>query len=323
MNNILKEQIVVLYGGNDERDISYQSAYNVFQACYSLGYNTSLIDTNSVDIYSILAAYQDPIVLNMVHGRWGEDGQLQSIFEKMGIRHFGSSSRSSQLTFDKILFREKVSIIARVPLGQVMTRSEYMHYQHEYPHIVKVHDSGSSVNVHYINNAESAAQLLKSWNEETPRIVEEFIGGTEGATVVFNGRFIGGLIVDYNGPIFTYENKYNKSNPHEHVKNWDSITEEARSELIAFSEKIYHECECSGFILIDFRLSANNIPYILEANSIPGMTRSSLVPYTFLQQNIDFNQLVQLMILDTREKCIPVKYLIDRTNRCVMQNTLD
>lgn len=287
--------VAILYGGYpDEASISRQSAFNVANACKELDYYPTILHINSMDVRQVLEDLDNPIVLNMVHGRWGEDGSAQRMLDELGIPYFGSSSASSEITFNKAKFREVVAEVARLPKGGFVTRDEYLQWN-AYPHVVKPHDSGSTVGVDYVETESGRDDVISKWGDSR-KIVEEFIDGLEGATVVYDGKLIDGVIVNYNGKIFDYDTKYDPKLSS--LEPWDRIPEVARKELKEMSEDVYRVCGCSGFLCIDFRLSRDNIPYVLEANSIPGMTKCSLVPYTFGRRGLSFNQVVELMLKD-------------------------
>lgn len=291
----MTKELLILYGGKEEAEISYRSAINVFKACHSLGYYPSMISVKEESIESILRLNKDAIILNLVHGKWGEDGKAQALFESLGMKYFGSSPKSCELTFNKILFREKMCELVNMPNGRAYSKEEYEQNPPSYIHVVKPYDSGSTMGVHYVETAEDVKKVVAEWSDNNERIVEEFIGGREGAVIVYNGEVIGGMLVNFDGPIFTYEAKYTPELSR--LESWDCLHKLTREEISKYSLIVYNECGCEGgFLCIDFRLSASGDVYIIEANSIPGMTDCSLTPYSFGKRGVNFNELVQLMI---------------------------
>jgi D-alanine-D-alanine ligase len=288
--------ILVLYNtASEEGSIAKQSSLNVTKACLDLNYSTLLIDVNSVDIERILSNTRNPIVLNMAHGAWGEDGKAQELLDNLGVKYFGSGAESSRITFYKNEFRDKVKDIAFIPEGDFCNKSYYISNWNTFPHIVKPIDSGSTIKVYYVRSQKDKDNICSTWLDEY-RIVEEFIPGAEGACIVYNRKAMGGVIVNYNGPIFDYNSKYDPKLSR--VEDWDRLGQDVINEISSVSEKIYDKCGCKGFLCIDFRLSSDGRPYIIEANSIPGMTQCSLVPHVFKKHGISFNDLVQKMIED-------------------------
>lgn len=290
--------IVILYGGHpDESEISRQSGINVLNACIEINLHPILININRVELKPLLESILHPIIINLVHGRWGEDGSAQIMFEEMGIPYFGSSVFASETLFNKIKFRELAGKFVKIPKGKIMNKDEYLKTWTEYPHILKPYDSGSSIGVQYVENKNEID--FDKWIDN--KIVEEYIDGIEGVSLVYNGKIVGGSIVNYNGKIFDYKTKYDpKLSKLEH---WDSLDIKIRNEIGSMSELLYKECECSGFVCIDFKINSRGEIYIIEGNTIPGMTKCSLVPYIFkAQKNIDFNTLVNMMVQDAETR---------------------
>jgi D-alanine-D-alanine ligase len=288
---VVDKNLVILYGGHpDESAISKQSALNIFKASIENGLEPILININKVELKPLLESIFNPVIINMVHGRWGEDGGAQSLFDELDIPYFGSGMYASEVTFDKNKFRNCVEEVVRMPFGKFMTKEEYLADWTKNPHIIKPHDSGSSAGVRYMETKDKKP----NWIDRM--IVEEFVDGVEGATVVYKGKCIGGVIVNYKGKIFDYDTKYDPKLSR--VEDWDSLDQDIRNEVAEFSKAIYNECRCKGFLVVDFRVSTKGVPYILEANTLPGMTQCSLVPYVFKKNGTNFNELVKIMIND-------------------------
>jgi D-alanine-D-alanine ligase len=184
-----------------------------------------------------------------------------------------------------------------MPKARILDNRGYDRAQIEFPHVVKVHNSGSTIGVHYIDSTTAKTNLLSEWVEGI-RIVEEFLDGPEGVIVIYKGEVIDGALVNYSGPLFDYNSKYDPQLSK--LEPWDSLPATTREEVTQYGLDIYDNCQCSGFLSVEFRLK-NGAPYILEANGIPGMTKTSLVPYTFARRGIGFKTLVELMIAEYRQ----------------------
>ena len=309
------DPLIILYGGFDgEAPISWKSASNVLKACVELGHEPSLINVSRLDLYDFFEREPDCVVLNMVHGQWGEDGEAQELFEELQIKYFGSSSTGSRITFDKSLFRGIAEDWVRLPKGKLMTKDEYDKTNQAYPHIVKIPNSGSSIGVSYICTDMAKRDLLNEW-ESDRRIVEEFIDGVEGSVTVYRGKVVGGVVIKYKGPIFDYITKYDLSL--QTIGDWSVVNEAVRTEITTFAEKIFNKIGLGGIVRIDFRLCSKGVPYILDVNTIPGMTTTSLVPFSFKQIGLGFNEVVQKMIddatCDMRARRAPM-HIIPRVN---------
>ena len=283
----LKQKVLVIWGGVEERDISRISANDVYKACGRLGYPVAMAEITPENVYEVLQSYKDHVVLNLMHGELGEDGWIQRIFEELGVIYCGSSSVSSAITFDKSVFRKRVSV--RIPEGQVMTYEEYLKYPPGKAHIVKRLSSGSSLGVHYYD----ADQVAPEWSGTM--LVEEFIPGREGSALVYNGECLGGCVFKYPGKFRDYESKYTLAKAGYFC--WLELPESVRAEICALSEMAYKECECDGMIRFDFRLSKADVPYILEANSVPAMISAE---YILSNAGISFTSFIQNMINDAK-----------------------
>lgn len=288
-----KKTIVILYGGGFESEVSKLSASNIASIVIGLGYDLSLLkvrlhrlpknfyETNYIE--DKLLQIDNPIVLNMVHGEWGEDGAAQRLMEDLNIPYFGSSAFASRIGFYKNEFYEYISRydIAKIPKWDFLTKSEYLSSQWaiNFPHIVKLPISGSSIGVHYISNAADIVKLSMDWDNESKMIVQEFIGGMEVGLAVLNGKTIGGVIPKYKGAILTYEDKYSENSSN--LESIDTIPEQLKDDLLKSAEQVFKKCNCSGFVLIEFRLNRNKDWILIEINTAPGMTKKSYIPNSF------------------------------------------
>ena len=288
-----KKTVVVLYGGGKESEISKLSAMNVSSLVLQLEYNLSLMrveldelpknfyQTNSLE--DDLLQIDNPVVLNMVHGEWGEDGQAQQMLNRLNIPYFGSSVFGSRLNFYKNEFYEYVSRneITKVPKWDFLNKKEYLDskWAIKFPHIVKTPDSGSSIGVYFIENPAEVIKLSTLWDDESRMIIQEFIPGIEVGLAMLDGRVIGGVIPKHSGPILTYDNKY--GNHSSELVSIEELESELKETLYKEAETSFNRCGCSGFVLAEFRLGEDNEWFLLEFNTVPGMTKKSYIPNSF------------------------------------------
>lgn len=289
----VKKTVIILYGGGQEAEISKLSAMNVASLVIQLGYNLSLIRVklDKLPNYFFQPSYvedkllqiDNPFVINMVHGEWGEDGQAQRMLDRLNIPYFGSSAFSSRITFYKNEFYEYVeqNEIAKIPEWEFLTKKEYLSskWAINFPHILKAPDSGSSIGVYFIENPADVVKVCMSWHENTRMIVQEFIPGTEVGLAMLDGKVIGGVIPKPLGPIITYEDKYGANSSE--LALIDELSIELKEDLYNIAEVVFNRCGCSGFVLAEFRLGEDNTWFLLELNTIPGMTKKSYIPNSF------------------------------------------
>ncbi|MBQ4646083.1 MAG: D-alanine--D-alanine ligase [Candidatus Gastranaerophilales bacterium] len=314
MENIKKinknSRIAVLCGGlSNEREVSLRSGKNVFKALIELGYkDVTLIDVDR-NIASILKEAKIEYVINVLHGRYGEDGCIQGVLEFLNIPYSGCKVKASSICMDKIMTK-KVLSTAGIPLiNSVNVTSK--NYKEEvkklnYPIIIKPANEGSSIGMTKVN---SESELDKAMEEalkcDSEILIEEYLVG-ESATVGVLEREIEGKIETFATPIlgfktktewYDYEAKYTKGLTEFILPaNFDENLTKKIQDLAILAHK---SCSCRGVSRVDF-LVHNNIPYILEINTNPGMTDTSDLPAQALEMGINYNELVEI-ILKTAE----------------------
>ena len=288
-----KKTVVVLYGGGKESEVSKLSAMNISSLIIELGYDLSLIRVELDELfkrfYQInyvedkLLQIDNPIVLNMVHGEWGEDGQAQQMLNRLNIPYFGSSVFGSRLNFYKNEFYEYVSRneITKIPKWDFLNKKEYLvsKWAIKFPHVIKTTDSGSSIGVYFIENASDVLKLSIFWDDQSKMIIQEFIPGIEVGLAMLDGKVIGGVIPKHSGPILTYEDKY--GNHSSELVPIEELESELKEDLYKKAETSFNRCGCSGFVLAEFRLGEDNDWFLLEFNTLPGMTKKSYIPNSF------------------------------------------
>tara|TARA_B100001778_G_scaffold226915_1_gene188433 strand:- start:269 stop:1171 length:903 start_codon:yes stop_codon:yes gene_type:complete len=289
------ESIVILYGGiGAERTVSIQSGESI----------TSSLETQYPVKAECLKANSLPswidkdkhIVFPVIHGLFGEDGQLQSLLEKKGIAFAGSGSESSALCINKSEAKKCVAEIKIDTAAHKIIEPDSIPLADEIINelgdslVLKPNDSGSSLGITYIKGRSSLGLALSkidsgSW------IIEQELKGRDLTIGVLNGRAL--EVVEIICPRYDYDAKYNSKDtlyisPAE-------IPEKITLLLKAQAEAIFKECKCQDFARIDFILEGDKA-YFLEINTIPGMTKTSLFPKSAAPQGISFNELTKSMV---------------------------
>lgn len=290
----MNRKIALVSGGDSsEREISLRTALSVEKALIELGYDYSIIEFDK-EMASKIADYSPDIVFIALHGGKGEDGSVQGFFESVGIPYTGSGVFSSALCMNKaaskILF---ASAGLYTPKWQVIKSAEELEL--ELPVVIKPVCGGSTV----------AASIVKSFEELTGAIflaekeygaavmAEEYIVGKEITVSVLDGEALPPLEIIAPSGFFDYSAKYySGSKTH---KLFYSNDERFMSRIKEDSEKAYRIAECSGAARVDYIIYDNRLS-ILEINTLPGMTSTSLLPDAALAGGINFNELVQRII---------------------------
>ncbi len=292
------QKIAVLKGGlGSERAVSLKSAESVIEALILLG---AVICDVDVTFAAVVVPEDTVIAVNMIHGTFGEDGQLQKILEDRGIPYTGAGAESSRVAFDKLLSKEKF-IAAGVPTPRSqklkLDGSETLNLS--LPVVVKPPREGSSVGVHIVRTEAELAGALddaKRFGDET--LVEEFIEGKELTVGVLGGDALPVIHIQPVSGFYDLNNKYpwmggsGKTNYHCPAALDERTTKRVQDAALAAMNAVGVEV----YGRVDIMLRNDGEPFVLEINTIPGMTVSSLLPKAARAAGIEFPQLCQRII---------------------------
>ena len=301
-------KIAVLCGGlSNEREVSLRSGRNVFKALIELGYkDVTLIDVDR-NIASILTDTKIEFAINMLHGRYGEDGCIQGVLEFLNIPYSGCKVKASSICMDKIMTKKVLSTIPEIPLIKSVnvTKDDYREKIKElnYPIIIKPANEGSSIGMTKVDNENELDDAIKEALKcDDEILVEEYLQGKSATVGVLERKKEDNSIEIFATPIlgfktktqwYDYEAKYTKGLT-EFILPAD-FDEELTKKIQDLAIKAHKACSCKGVSRVDF-LVYNNIPYILEINTNPGMTDTSDLPAQANEMGIDYNNLVELIL---------------------------
>lgn len=291
-------KIAVLKGGpGSERKVSLKSAESVVEALKTLDAEVIEIDVTSTDF---VVPKDVLIAVNMIHGTFGEDGELQEILEKSGVRYTGAGVETSRIAFDKALSKARF-IAAKVPTpsSQLLLLDGQDQLKLTLPVVVKPLCEGSSVGVHIVHTADELALALedaKRFGKTT--LVEEFIQGKELTVGILGNEALPIIHIEPVSGFYDINNKYpwmsgtGKTNYH-CPADLDEVTtkrvqEAALEAMKAVGVEVYGR--------VDLMLRDDGEPFVLEINTIPGMTVSSLLPKAARAVGIEFPQLMERII---------------------------
>ena len=297
-------KILVLMGGwSNEREISLISGQYVFDSLISLGLDAVKLDLRKDNVGSIKEINPDRVFI-VLHGKGGEDGEIQFFLETLGIPYTGSGSKSSEICMNKrntknILIEEKILTPAYQKIDE-NTTVEYIEKHFQYPFVVKPSTEGSSIGVYIVEDRQS---YLTAINENlkisNDIIIEQYIDGNEYTVALVGNIALPVIKLVPPGKFYDYEAKYN-SNDTKYICP-SELSDNVEEELKKISLKCFKVLNCKGWGRVDIILDSKNKPWIIELNTVPGMTKNSLVPMAAKQVNISFDELV-LKILDTSFK---------------------
>ena len=240
------------------------------------------------------------IVFLGLHGANGEDGKVQATFDLMGIKYTGTGYLSSAMAMDKGITKQ-MFLVNNVPTprGVSMTKEEMTTdlsaFEMEFPVVVKTCCGGSSVGVYIANDQTEYEQALKdAYSYEDEVVIEEYIKGREFSVAVVDGKAYPIIEIAPIQGFYDYKNKYQAGSTIE------TCPAEISTEL---TEKMQHYAEAGakalfmeGYCRLDFMMKENGDMYCLEANTLPGMTPTSLIPQEAKVLGIDYPTLCEKLI---------------------------
>ena len=299
----MKNLIVVLMGGlSGERRISFLTGKACLKALKKNGYKVRQLDAKG-NFIDILKKLKPKLVFNALHGKYGEDGFIQSILELLKIPYTHSGVLSSSLAMDKELSRiifKKNKI--RVPKYFLLEKGQENNIKTKikkikFPIVIKPVNEGSSLGV-YI--CENKIQFNKNYNKlkkEYNRIlVEKFIPGKEIQVAVMGKKALGAIELVPRRKFYDYTAKYSSKAKTKHIMP-APLSHQKYKEVLFLAKKAHQVLGCRGVTRSDFRFFSNKF-YLLETNTQPGMTKLSLVPEIAEHYGIKFEDLVAWMIKD-------------------------
>ncbi len=292
--------IGVLMGGySSEREISLRSGDAVAQALAAAGNAVQTIDIVTSDRPKIIEVIKDrgiEVAFIALHGRLGEDGVIQLILEEIDIPYTGSGPVASQKAFNKITAQTVFQNAGlSVPERFCITNAEAVSFKDVFgtlkklPFVVKAACEGSSIGVYMVRHPSQWEATLKDALAFGPYvIVEKFIKGREVTAGIFDGEVLPLVEILARGPFFDFNAKYQKGLTDYVVPA--QLPPELTQKIQSMAVSAYDVLGCEGFARVDIRIDEAGRPYILELNTIPGFTQTSLFPkaaakvgYSFLQ----------------------------------------
>jgi D-alanine-D-alanine ligase len=283
---------IALGGPGSEREISLASAKGVHKALASLGLDLIDLDVRGADFEVPEGA---DLVYNLIHGTFGEDGQIQEILDARGIPYTGAGAASSRMAFDKFLSKERfLESGVPTPRHEVLDLSEREKPEMDFPLVVKPACEGSSVGVHLVRKAaEWDAAIADARKYANTLLIEELIDGKELTVGVLDDVALPIVHIQPRSGFYDIKNKY----PwlmHEGGTDYfcpaalePSVTRAVQEAALAAHRALGVEI----YSRVDLLLDASGNPFVLELNTIPGMTESSLLPKAAKAAGMEFGEL--------------------------------
>ena len=301
----MRNLIVVLMGGlSGERKISFLSGKACSKALRKKKYKVKELDAKGYFVDK-LRKLKPKIVFNALHGKYGEDGLVQSILESLKIPYTHSGIFASSLAMDKELSRlmfKKNNI--KVPKYFLLQKDYEDNFNKKikskkikFPIVIKPINEGSSLGVYICKNKIEFSKNYSKLKKIHDRIlVEEYIPGKEIQAAVMGNKSLGAIELIPKRKFYDYKAKYSSKANTKHIMP-ASLSQKKYKEVLFLAKKAHKVLGCKGITRSDFRFF-NNKFYLLEINTQPGMTKLSLVPEIAHYYGLKFEDLVVWMIKD-------------------------
>ncbi|WP_068671985.1 D-alanine--D-alanine ligase [Oceanobacillus sp. Castelsardo] len=302
-------KIAVLYGGiSGEREVSLSSGNGIINALKSKGHEVIGIDFHPDRLEQIIQLNVDLVFIGL-HGRFGEDGRIQSLLEMLKIPYVGSGVLASALAMDKAKAKQ-IFDMNQIPVAKSETYTLLDKYSKEdivtsiretfqIPFVIKPNQEGSTLGLSIINDEREIYDAVnKAFNSDDTILVEDFIKGKELTVPVMgspgNEKALPIIEIIPKNSYYDYESKYAPGGS-EHIVP-AKIDEELTKQIQKFAVQAHQVLGCETYSRVDFILSDENVPVILEVNTLPGMTPTSLFPDSAKAVGISYEDMVEQFV---------------------------
>lgn len=300
------KQIIVLMGGpSEEAEVSRRTGAAIAEALVSKGYKAQTLELNPRTVLKDIDSLGGEVVFNAIHGRYGEDGALQGLLEMAEIPYTGSGIMAHAVGMNKKVSKD-VFKGANIPTARSASYNGNLesaeaiidHIRKEFtiPVVVKSATQGSSIGVTIVREeSQLEAAVTEALKYDPILVVEQFLDGREFTVAVLDGKALSVIeIRPYSGE-YDYKSKYTVGATEYLVPA--PISDEMTAEMQRIGELVYREVQGSGVIRVDIMTDHADKMYVLEYNTVPGMTATSLVPKAANEMGIDFPTLCEKILL--------------------------
>lgn len=296
------KKIGVIMGGlSAEKEVSMTSGGAVLGALRDAGYDVYPIHFTGPSVVDEIRKVSPDVVFVALHGRWGEDGVIQGLLEVMGVPYTGAGVTGSALAMDKSLTKQVLHYHG-IPTAEFVTFTEAgMGAAGDaariigYPIVVKPATLGSTIGMSFVyGEKDLKAAIELAFAHDGRVMLERFIEGREITAGVLDGRALPLVEVVAPGGVYDYQAKY-ESHETKYICPAD-LPKDIEEIIKGLAVKVYEALQCYGAGRVDFRLDAGGRPFVLEMNTIPGMTGTSLLPKAAAAAGMDFTALIETIL---------------------------
>lgn len=285
-------------GTSLEREVSLISGKAIIEVCRKLGYDTIPLTLNGNIIELLPDLKKVDLVFIALHGGEGENGSIQGFLKELGIKYNGSGVLASALGMDKNISKVlSQSIGILTPKWKLFnTLEDSLKYNPKsFPVVVKPNDGGSTIGLTIVHKAnEMEAALCYADDNGNGILIEDYIPGRELTVTILGGMVYPIVEIVPSHESYDYECKYTEG-----MSDYicpANLSKSQTESIQKMSINFYNLLQCRGYGRVDFRLDPDGTPWLLELNTLPGMTATSLVPKAVAAEGILFSELIQMII---------------------------
>ena len=308
MIDLRNKHIAVLMGGpGSERKVSLASGAGVVKALRSLGARVSEVDVTGPD-FTVPSGTE--IAFNVIHGTFGEDGQVQRLLEACGVPYTGEGVEGSELAIDKIAAKKRF-LARNVPTPAFEILANGARPTFELPLVIKAPREGSSVGVYVVHAPEKLESSLREASKfASELLVEKFVPGRELTVGIVGDLALPIIEIVARSDFYNFDNKYPFLNPNAAGADHycpAALPSALAAEIQEIARAAHTALDLEVYSRVDLQLDAQNRPFVLEVNTIPGMTPSSLLPEAAAAAGITYPELCARIIarsLEVRRKVV-------------------
>lgn len=296
----MKKKIAVVMGGiSSEREISLKSGSGVFESLDREKYEPiKVVIDEKTDIITKIPDDVDFAFLAL-HGKFGEDGCVQSVLETRDIPYSGCGPLSSAMCMDKNISK-KICKASGIPTADWITVKSIEEIDYDrieemgYPVFVKPNSGGSSVATFMIKEKAGIEDAVRQGLEvDTEVMIEQYLPGEECTSFILDGEVFPTVSIKSEQEFFDFEAKYSSDNGA--VEEVVYLEESLQNKLNEYSKMCWDAFNCRAYVRVDFIIS-DGVPYVLELNTLPGLTATSLIPRSAAAKGISYSQLLDKLI---------------------------
>lgn len=299
---------VIMGGSSAERDVSLRSGAAVASALEARGHQVVRVELppRAEDAAAAIEAARIDVAFLALHGRMGEDGCIQGLLELSRIPYTGSGVLTSALAMDKLKAKElfRLHNVPTPPYYVVRATDDVedlaaTHGSFGFPVVVKPRGEGSSVGVRRANDLTELAEAIEEAFEfDDCLLVERFVSGMEVNVGILDGKVLGAIEIAPKKGMYDYEAKYTPGMTEYFMPARLSATR--TSGVANLAERAAAALGCAGAVRVDLLVTSGENEYVLEVNTLPGMTETSLLPKIAAATGLDFGSLCEAILAGAR-----------------------